>query len=125
MTVSLAEYHRLLARDMREDALVSAIVRLATGNGWRVVHQLPAMNAHGRYRTAIQGHKGFPDLVLASRHGVLFVECKTEAGSLEPEQRAWRDALQASGADWRLWRPRDWYSGDIERALVPAWEETP
>lgn len=123
MTVSLAEYHRLLARDMREDALVTSIVRLASDNGWLAMHQLPAMNGRGRYRTAIQGHKGFPDLVLASRLGVIFVECKTEAGSLEPEQRAWRDRLQAAGADWRLWRPSDWYSGHIERVIEPAWED--
>ena len=123
VTVTLAEYHALLARDMREDALVGHIVRLAADHGWRAMHQLPAMNARGRYRTAIQGHRGFPDLVLASRHGVIFVECKTETGSLEPDQRAWRDALQAAGADWRLWRPRDWFSGHIERVLEPA-EET-
>lgn len=124
MTVSLTEYHALLARDMREDALVANIVRLAAQNGWRAMHQLPAMDARGRYRTAIQGHEGFPDLVLASRLGVLFVECKREVGSLEPDQRAWRDALLSSGADWRLWRPRDWFSGHIERVLEPAWEET-
>lgn len=114
--VTREAYHRMLAKDMREDVLVTRIVELAAGNGWRIIHQRPARTAKG-YRTAIQGHKGFPDLVIASRLGVLFVECKTETGQLEPEQRVWRDTLQTAGADWRLWRPSDWFNGHIERVL--------
>jgi hypothetical protein len=58
--------------------------------------------------TAITGHIGFPDLVLAHQtRGVLFVELKTSTGRLSTPQKEWRDTLQAAGGEWRLWRPED------------------
>jgi hypothetical protein len=60
---------------------------------------------------------GFPDLVIAGRW-VLYVELKTERGKLTIDQAAWRDALIRAGADWRLWRPADWHSGEIREVLA-------
>ena len=94
------------------------VLQLARMTGWRSAHFRTSLNARGEYQTAVAGDgTGFPDLVLI-RERVLFVELKTDAGAMSPEQRAWRDALRGAGADWRLWKPRDW--PEIEATLKAA-----
>ncbi|MCI0542945.1 MAG: hypothetical protein L0Z49_00695 [Actinobacteria bacterium] len=56
--------------------------------GWRVCHFRPATTRDG-WRTAVQGHPGFPDLVLARRGRVVFAELKA---ALSAEQLEWLDA---------------------------------
>jgi hypothetical protein len=62
------------------------------------------------------GPDGLTDLVIAGRRGHLFAELKA-GGTLSEGQRAWRDALLASGAPWRLWQPADWITGRIRAEL--------
>lgn len=88
------------------------IIDCAQRNGWLVFHPRPA-RVGGRIITAFDGHKGFPDLVLARGGVVLLAEIKLDHSYPEPEQRAWRDAI---GAQWRLWRPRDWPQVMVELA---------
>lgn len=98
---------------MREDELVRNIIRLAGYHPVLVAHFRPARTEQG-WRTPVQGDgKGFPDLVLVGPGGVMFREAKSDRGSLEPDQKTWRDALLGAGANWGLWRPRDWRSGRI------------
>jgi hypothetical protein len=59
---------------------------------------------------------GWPDSVIVGER-IIYRELKSERGRLSPEQRATGDALTAAGADWKVWRPRDWLSGDIELEL--------
>lgn len=54
---------------------------------------------------------GFPDLVLARYKEVIFVELKTEKGTLTEHQRQWGDHLPG----WRVWRPSMW--DEIEKVL--------
>jgi hypothetical protein len=61
---------------------------------------------------------GFPDLVIVGRGGCIWRECKTESGSLAPEQRQWGDALRAVGQRWSVWRPRHLLDGSIGRELA-------
>jgi hypothetical protein len=85
------------------------VFQLALWTGWRVNHQLPAQNAAGRWRTATQGHAGFPDLVLAHpTRGVIFAELKSATGRVSESQRAWLDTLEQAGAEAYVWRPTDW-----------------
>lgn len=84
--------------------------------GWRFVHQRPAQTARG-WRTALTGDRGFPDFVAVRGERLLFIEIKGDTGYPDPEQRAWRDALQAAGAEWVCWRPRDF--DDVMRVLAP------
>lgn len=51
---------------------------------------------------------GFPDLVIVGKHGVLYRELKTDRGRVSKEQDQWLVALHATGADAKVWRPRDW-----------------
>lgn len=87
-----------------EAAFTSKVIHLARLNGWMVTHFLPARTGKG-YRTPVQGHIGFCDLVLARDQVVLIRELKTDRGSLSAEQRAWLAALGPVAA---VWRPRDW-----------------
>jgi hypothetical protein len=89
-------------------------------NRWACCHFRPARTGTG-WRTAIQGHTGFPDIVLARAGVVLLRELKGPKGALSPEQRdwarqidpAWGTPAVAGGAHrvWSafdLWRPADW-----------------
>jgi|SRR5215471_6112510 len=91
---------------MSERDLQASVIQLA-----RLLHLLTYHTHDSRHSAA-----GFPDLVIVGR-SVLFVELKSASGLLTKAQAAWRDALRDTGAAWAEWRPRDWYSGDIRRAL--------
>jgi len=74
--------------------------------GWRWCHFRPGWTRRG-WRTPLSGDAGFPDFVAVRGDRLLFAEVKGESGSLSPEQREWRDALVAAGAEWYCWRPQD------------------
>lgn len=96
---------------MSEAELVDAIIELCMYLRLRVCHFRPALTAKG-YRTAIQGHSGYPDLTIAGPGGVLFREVKSDKGKLTKDQLVW---LALLGAD--VYRPCDWMSGRVEREL--------
>lgn len=101
-------------RPYTEAAFLRDVLALATLRGWRVSHQRPGRTAKG-WRTAIQGHAGFPDLLLV-RNGVLLVaELKTDRGRVSVAQAEWLNAFHAAGIPGGIWRPRDWPL--IEKAL--------
>lgn len=105
-------------RRMTEEQLLEAVLDLAGALGWYAHHDRPARTADGKWRTAIQGDRGFPDLCLAHpRHGTIFRELKDAHRPLEDDQRAWLEALANGGADAGVWRPKDWRDGTIERRL--------
>jgi hypothetical protein len=81
-----------------EAELLDATIDLATHCGWAIHHDRPARRAGTGWATAIQGHAGFPDLVLARRGVVLFRELKGyqasgRLGRLSSEQRDWAQQL--------------------------------
>ena len=110
-----------------EQQLLDNTIDLASRCRWAVHHCRPARTARG-YRTPIQGHKGFPDLVLARDGLVLFRELKGydargRLGRVSPEQRDWgRQLLGAFGGEiarghdgyhrelltFDVWTPDDW-----------------
>ena len=92
---------------MTESEFQQSVIQEANLRGWRVAHFRAMTDRNGRTRTpvAAQG-AGFPDLVLAHpRHGVLFVELKTNQGRASSLQREWIDTLRAAGARAFIWRP--------------------
>lgn len=92
---------------INEKALQNAVVELAKLYGWRVHHTRPAQMPSGKWATPIQGHAGFPDLVLVRPPEILFVELKSAIGRTSPQQDEWLADLTASGVEVHLWRPRD------------------
>src|SRR5690554_868515 len=101
---------------MSETELLNAVVDLCQLLRLLVHHDRPARTEHG-WRTPIQGTKGFPDVVIAGAGGLLFAELKSETGRLDPGQQRWRDVLQQAGLAWRLWRPQQWLTGEIQDEL--------
>lgn len=88
-----------------EADLQNAVIELAYLRGWRVTHFRPAKVRESQWVTPIQGHPGFPDLVLARDGVVLIAELKRVSGRVSPMQKLW--ALHLGGI-YRLWTPQDW-----------------
>jgi hypothetical protein len=60
--------------------------------------------------TPVQGHAGFPDLLLVHPSGrrLLVVELKRKPNRLEPAQKVWLNALTVCGVDARtVYVPED------------------
>ncbi len=99
-----------------EKDLQNAAVALAKTLGYRVAHFRPAIGRGGRWSTPMQGHPGWPDLVLVGRGRVVFRELKVGTNNLSPDQEMWGAALLAAGADWAVWHDFDW-PGSIQLEL--------
>lgn len=87
------------------------VVALAILHGWMVHHVRPGMTSKGAYMTHVQGHPGFPDLVLMHpdhpEWGIIFAELKTVKGRLSENQVVWCRGLDAAGGEAYVWRPTD------------------
>ena len=97
-----------------EKQLSDNIVNLARMLGW-LVHRDPTWRATGT-------DPGYPDLTLVARDGrIIFAELKTDKGKLTDAQEDWGRALtnyQANfGVNYYLWRPSNWYAGEVEKVL--------
>ena len=102
---------------MSERELQSAVIEMAKLLGWRIMHQRPGRTLEG-WRTAIEGHPGWPDLVLLRPPRLLFVELKSKRGRIDFEQGTWLNALETiAGVETYLWRPANWELGEIEETL--------
>jgi hypothetical protein len=62
--------------------------------------------------------RGFPDLVVVGRGGVLFAELKCKDDTVSPDQRRWGSFLTGAGQTWVIWEPIDALSGRIETELA-------
>lgn len=94
-----------MALKMTEAQLQETITEALDLGGWRWVHFRPARTKHG-WTTAMSGHKGFPDIV-AVRDRVLFLELKSDSGTVHVEQTEWLRVLRSAGVDARVVRPPD------------------
>lgn len=97
---------------MNENDFLQRVMDLARLTGWHCMHPRPAYTSKG-WRTAIQGDRGAPDLLLARGGRVIAAELKSDAGRLGPGQSEWLEALGDHG---RLWRPSQWE--DVVKVLA-------
>lgn len=97
-----AHYRQAMRLGWSERRFTDEVVTLAVNAGWLVHHDRPARTADG-WVTAVQGHTGFPDVLLARDGEVIFAELKSEKGSVSGEQKKWLAHTRGY-----LWRPSDW-----------------
>ena len=101
--------------ELKESDFASQVEDLLKLYGWYWCHFRPARTEKG-WRTAITGHKGFPDYVAVRNGRLVFAELKSEKGKLTPEQQEWQDVLHLlnrkrlrmnmiSPIEVYLWRP--------------------
>lgn len=76
-----------------EDDCRDALAQIAKLFGWHVHAQRSARDKRGNYSSAIVGHQGFPDLVLARGRHLWFVELKRYPNLVEPAQEIWLEIL--------------------------------
>lgn len=123
--------------DWSEEDLLAATIKLAWDWRWACCHFRPARTRKG-YRTPIQGHKGFPDLVLAKGGVLLLRELKGPKGRVQGEQLDWGQQIQPEWSErltrdiaarceprlafeyrsqlrFDVWRPVDW-----EPLIIPT-----
>lgn len=96
---------------MTERQFTETVVGVAHLFGWLAFHPLHSIdrrrNGEERWRTAMAGDPGYPDLTLARGGRVIFAELKTDTGRASKAQKQWLEELGAQGAECYLWRPRD------------------
>ena len=109
---------KLVPRPMSEADLQRAIIEAATLLGWRVCHFRPARMLDGRWRTPLEGHQGFPDLILLRPPRLIFAELKSPRGRVDFNQATWLNGLDTvPTVEQYLWRPGDWELGTVEEVL--------
>lgn len=102
-----------LSATISETAWQETVIEAAHLHGWLVAHFRPVRiqreDGSVYYATPVAADgKGWPDLVLVrAGHAPIYVELKTDVGTLSPEQKMWARALRAADADYRIWRPGD------------------
>lgn len=98
--------------EAREDEFQATVIDYAMLRGWMVHHQRPARTKDG-WKSAIIGHAGWPDLVLARERGgvgrLVIAELKKKGAYPSPKQRLWLGVLErVPGIEVFVWRPADW-----------------
>lgn len=97
-----------------EDECQRTIVDAAKTTGWLVHHTRKARGKHEtKWRTPIQGHVGFPDLVLVhpTAHRVMIVELKRRPAKPTLAQAQWIEAFIRAGITARVvWVPDELHS---------------
>ena len=122
------------AKAMSERELQSAVNEMLTANGWRWTHFRTAQLPKGDYATALDGNKGFPDVVAVRNGRLLFAELKAHRGKPSSEQEEWLWDLWGCGSEvdsespWTsqpgevpetyVWKPSDLLDGTIARTLA-------
>ncbi len=82
-----------------EKQFLAQVVELAQLCRWRCYHPW----------LSVRSAQGFPDLVMVRLYRILFVELKSERGTVTAAQREWLDDLALTGkVEVMTWKPSDW-----------------
>lgn len=107
----------LIADQVTETELQGAVIELATWAKWLVHHTRPARTSEG-WRTPVQGHVGFPDLILARGHRLIVAELKRQGAKPTEAQQLWLATIAETPAvEVHVWRPSNWLAGEVAEIL--------
>lgn len=93
---------------MTEKQLLEGIRKESKVFGWAAYHT---------HRSQFS-EPGWPDLVLSKGRRMIFAELKRELEKASPHQVMWLDRLADAGMEVYLWKPSDWYRGEIDEILL-------
>ena len=96
------------ARELTEKALLEGVRKFAKVLGFACYHT---------HRSQFS-EPGWPDLALSKGPRLIFAELKRELEKPSPHQVEWLNRLSAAGVETYLWRPSDWYKGEIDDILL-------
>lgn len=106
-----------------EDDFATYFEGVLWAGGWRWVHFRKALDTRAKddagkpqWRTAVQGHKGSPDYMIVRRGRFMLIEIKGDSGSLDADQKAWRDDLIEASVEYHCFYPSD--RAEIEALLL-------
>lgn len=103
-----AEFTAQIARAMSE-AQLSEHVR-------RVCVHLRLLHYHTHSSRFSQS--GYPDWHIVGPTSSIYRELKTEKGRLSVDQTLWIEGLRRAGYDAEVWRPSQWFDGQIVAELT-------
>lgn len=93
------------------------VLRAMTERQWEDT-VLDGLRLHGwvcfHDRVPFRSEPGYPDLTCfnVTQKRCIWIELKTEAGTLTDSQRAWGEVIVSAGKEWYLWRPSSWASAE-------------
>lgn len=91
---------------MNEADFATQVYDLLSRFQWRWTHFRPALTGKG-WRTPLQGHAGFPDIIAIRGGRFLVLELKGDGGKVTAEQQEWLDLFRAGSAEVHVWWPDD------------------
>lgn len=100
---------RLMDRQLKEAPWQKQVEEALDVFGWWWMHIPPNVVVCPHCRTRIYRgiRKGFPDILAIKPPYILWIECKTERGHIDPEQHRVKAMLEACGQIVLHVRPRD------------------
>jgi hypothetical protein len=103
------DFRRLLDGQLKEAPWQKQVEAALDVYGWWWMHIPPNVVLCPLCRTRIYRgiRKGFPDILAIKPPHILWIECKTEHGHVDPEQQRVKAMLEASGQVVVHVRPRD------------------
>ena len=105
-TIETSQGEQILINEMTEKELQKNVIDAYKKLNWEGYHTW--MSAHSA--------SGFPDWVFI-RERVFFAELKRQDREPTLRQQKWIDALRAAGQEVYVWKPENWFSGEIGRIL--------
>lgn len=114
-------FDQCVDRSMSEKTLQERVTGRARRRNFKVAHAgklwLPGKNgSEGMWLTPMS--KGWPDLTLAKEgHSLIFIELKTEEGTVDDDQWFWLRLLASTGNKCAVIRPSDLRTGVVKTIL--------
>ena len=106
LTKWLGKRNKMLEKEFQQ-----SLVDVARWNGWRA-HATRTVQVKSGHWLSPGIDAGFPDLILARKGELLFVECKLEKTKTRANQDLWLELLESvcriGQVECYVWRPADW-----------------